>query len=250
MALTLSTIPDHIYHLHKASKIQLDMAELTKVAEEFNIQSDMPTISGPIPRLHGLALIPNCVRCPYCDKIYGKDSLRMHHSRDHSSIPTPDIASLPTCFAQQLNRGIYKTLFQVIVSPKTVITTPSNTIVENLRKERDTIIQKYIPHDVDAQAVNPWLLSTGWHTHVAEYETDELIHLVKIPKQENHLDKLSNAVLMLLEKGYGYLDQTSEIVLQKLNSADPAKDGSVFFLIYIQQRYIDKKCLAESTMFH
>ena len=247
MALTLSTIPDHIYHLHKSSKIQLDMAELTKVAKEFNIQSEMPKISGPIPRLHGLPLIPNCVRCPYCDKIYGKDSLRMHHSRDHPGTPTP--TSLPTCFAQQLNRNIYKTLFQVIVTPKTTIMTPANTIIENLRKERDTIIRKYIPHDVDARAVSPWLLATGWHTHVAEYETDELIHLVKVPKNEDHLDKLSKAVLMLLEKGYGYLDQTSEIVLQKLNSADPAKDGSVFFLIYIQQRYIDKKYLAELTMF-
>jgi len=236
MALTLSTIPDHIHHLHKSSKVPLNMAELTKLAKEFNIQSEMPTISGPIPRLHGLALIPNCVRCPLCDKIYGKDSLNMHYSRDHPGIPTP--TSLPTCFAQQLNRGIYKTLFQVIVPPKTTIMTPANTIIENLRKERDTIIQKYIPHDVDARAVSPWLLSTGWHTHVAEYDTDELIHLVKVPKQEDHLDKLSKAVLMLLEKGYGYLDQTSEIVLQRLNSADPAKDGSVFFLdIYTTEIY-------------
>jgi len=229
VALTLSSIHNHISSHHKNLIQNIDDTKLSKLAQEFGILPELPMISGPIMEVYGLPLFSNCTKCPQCGKIYGKDSLYMHYARSHPNIPIPNPHSLATCSAQQLDRGAHKSLFCVNVVPKQVATTPFMTIVEDLRNERDTIIQKYIPNNVDARAVSPWLLSTGWHAHVARYEMDELIHLVKVPKNENHLDKLPKAILILLEKGHGYLGQTSEIILQKLNSADPAKDGSVFF---------------------
>ncbi len=54
MALTLSAIPDHIYHFHTDLKAKLDMAKLTEIEKEYSLQSEMPTKSGPIPRLYCL----------------------------------------------------------------------------------------------------------------------------------------------------------------------------------------------------
>ncbi|KAF8811512.1 hypothetical protein BYT27DRAFT_7089397, partial [Phlegmacium glaucopus] len=73
--------------------------------------------------------------------------------------------------------------------------------------------------------VSPWLLATKWHIHTQPYNAEELCKLVAIPKSEGRLDKLVLAVQNILNHAYSIMTVTSTLVLQKLNTSDPGKEG-------------------------
>jgi hypothetical protein len=159
---------------------------------------------------------------PKCDNICSRESLRIHYSQQHSGMENCKINSLPGIFAQQLNQGANKRLFQVIPHLKSQTTVP---YIQNLWSKHDNFIQQYFPNDIDAWGVNSWLLATGLHIHIQPYDVTELHKLVSMPKNEERLDKLSHAVQSLLTHGYDLMEVTNTLILQKLNTADPKKDG-------------------------
>ena len=185
-------------------------------------------MNSPIPQVEGLLLFKDCIKCPKCDTIYSKESLRMHYSRHHPGMTNIKADSLPRIFAQQLNKGANKKLFEVIPSPTPTtsfsLSSPQD-IIQHLRSERNDLIEKYHPKEIDARAVSPWLLSTGWHIHIQPYNTEELCKLIAVPKNEGRLDRLGNAVQSLLSHAYDIMTVTSTLVLQKINTSDPVKDG-------------------------
>lgn len=135
------------------------------------------------------------------------------------------MTELPGFLAQQLDHGIHKPLFQIIPITKTTSTPLNTTLITRLREQRNKAIRSYVPQDIDARAVSPWLLTTGWHLHVQPFPVAELQRLVESPRKNDPLYKLSNAIDMLFERGLTLLDQTPELILQKLNSPDPQKKG-------------------------
>jgi hypothetical protein len=229
IALTGDSIGHHLHNFHNLDKgIQVDASKIKQIIKEYNLLQEMPLINGPIPQVEGLQLFKDCVKCPECDIIYSKVSLRMHYSRQHQGVSNLRADGLPGIFAQQLNKGANKKLFEVIPHPTSTtsfpISSPQN-IIQHLRSERNDLIEGYRPKEIDARAVSPWLLATGWHIHTQPYNAEDLCRLVAIPKNEGRLDKLGNAVQNVLDHSYNIMTLTSTLDLQKLNTSDPVKDG-------------------------
>ncbi|KAJ7829792.1 hypothetical protein B0H13DRAFT_2372371 [Mycena leptocephala] len=78
----------------------------------------------------------------------------------------------------------------------------------------------------NARMISPWLMRTGWHKLLEPYRAynDELIQLVSAPS-EDEFPALHAAVAAYFSEATGLITRTNEVVLQRLNSADPVKDG-------------------------
>ncbi|KAG2063025.1 hypothetical protein BDR04DRAFT_953732, partial [Suillus decipiens] len=78
----------------------------------------------------------------------------------------------------------------------------------------------------DNRMVSPWLLSTKWHEHTAGHDPATLRKLVEIPKADDPImPDLTYAVEQYFESALVILDTTEELILQRLNSPDPLKNG-------------------------
>ncbi|KAH7918103.1 hypothetical protein BV22DRAFT_985743, partial [Leucogyrophana mollusca] len=78
----------------------------------------------------------------------------------------------------------------------------------------------------DSRMVSPWLLTTKWHKHTEGHDVDGLRKLVAFPKGEEPATRgLTKAVESYYQAATGLLEHTDELVLQRLNSPDPAKSG-------------------------
>ena len=229
IALTGNNISNHFHNCHsEAQGIQVDVTKINNIVANYKLLQEMPVINGPIPQVDGLALFEDYVKCPECHAIYSRHSLRMHYSRLHSSQKACQANSLPGIFAQQLDQGANKKLFQVIPHAVPLTPTPtlsSHDLIQSLRSSRNDLIKSYCPKNTDARVISPWLLFTGWHIHTQPYKADDLRKLVAMPKNEGRLNKLNTAVQALFQHAYKILAVTDTLVLQKLNTADPMKDG-------------------------
>ena len=118
IALTGDNIGNHLHNFHNIGVgIRVDAFKIRQIINEYGLLKEIPIINGPIPQVEGLLLFKDCVKCPKCNNIYSKESLRMHYSRQHPDLINPKADSLPVIFAQQLNKGANKKLFEVIPTP-------------------------------------------------------------------------------------------------------------------------------------
>jgi hypothetical protein len=220
-ALLPTGVARHFSEKHKGIGVHIDQKQITDIATQWNLATEMPTINGPIVQISGLPLIEGCVKCPICSGVFSRTTMPSHHSSKHADIPTPGFSTLPPIHAQQLNKGQHKTLFEVIVISTFHNPAASNTILEHLRTSRDNMVTQYFPSTLDARALSPWMQYTGWQSHVQPFQTAELIALVGMPrKDETLLGKLAAGVTAIYDGGYQLIDKTNIIVLQKLKSDD------------------------------
>ena len=191
------------------------------IADEWHLEDEMPIIKGQPVQFGGLPLIEGCIKCPTCSGVFGKTTRPSHYSKCHPGIPSPKFSSLPEIYAQQLNKGQNKTLFEVIAATANLETAPSSMVIDHLRTFRDNLVPQYFPKTLDARALDPWMRFTGWHSHVQPFHIIELISMVSMPrKDEMILNKLAATVTAIYEKAYKFIDNTNTIVLQKLKTDD------------------------------
>jgi hypothetical protein len=112
-------------------------------------------------------------------------------------------------------------MFQIHPPPKKSLTAQEqkNALLE---EQMDSII---VPDDTtnpDARSVSPWLLTTHWHEHVQGYSVEELLKLISLPREEE-FPGLRGALLLYLQEAQDLMPQISELVLQRINTSNPAK---------------------------
>jgi len=214
-----------VHNLHKEISFQIGTQSLQLVREQHNLKTELPVLAGPIPQLQGLGVVKNCVECPLCSMVYMRTSLKMHYSRSHRGTSVPK--NLTPVTAQRLDNGSNKQLFTVIPTLQATTMSSAEEMISELRRNRNATISAYLPTTVDDRAVSPWLLSTHWHEHVRPYKTEELMDLVALPKHEGDLDQLNSAVLDVMNLACDVMDVTDDLILQRLNTNDPVKDGWV-----------------------
>jgi hypothetical protein len=83
----------------------------------------------------------------------------------------------------------------------------------------------------NARMITPWLLRNGWHKHLEPYRDydAQLIQLASVPSDEE-FPALHKAVASYFTAATNLIEHTNEVVLQRLNSADPVK--KCVFAIY------------------
>ena len=217
------SVARHISDHHKFLHVKVNEPQILAMAKHYELEEKLPTIKGPVPQFSGLPLFEGCIKCPICDAIYHRSSMKVHYSNQHPGAPTIDFGSLTEVSAQRLNKGKFgKTLFQVIIPAKCPDPiTATHSIVDHLRTNRDNLVPEYFSMALDARALSSWMKYTNWHVHVEGYHSSELIALVAMPsKNETLLAKLAEAVTGIYDMGYGFIDDSNILLLQRLKSED------------------------------
>lgn len=211
----------HFSEHHCSSQVKINEETILNIATQLNLLEEMPNIQSPVLYYQGLTLFQDCFKCLHCPKVFGKKTLPVHYSTDHPRQSRPKFDQLPPIYAQKLNNGQHKSLFEVFVPWAASVPTSTNKMIEQLRLSRDNLIPQYFPHTVDSRSLSPWMRYTGWHSYVAPYPTSWLIALVAMPqKDEPRLQKIKAAVASIFDSAYNYIDKTNLIVLQRLKTDD------------------------------
>lgn len=222
IALVLAHVQAHFRGVHSQAGIHVDVGKLFEACSLFCLVSELPTIGlGPIEEVEGLAVQESLV-CSICSALHTVEGkMRRHHSKHHPTLPRP--TSWKKVKVQRLNNGAAKSWFQIL--PQKVYTLAEDErIVEDCRKVVQEMwdMQEDKDKDTDARVVNSWLRSTRWHEYVKPYRTEDLRRLVAAPSPEE-FPGLKPAVLELLSLAMEALKQIPELVLERLNTPDPAK---------------------------
>ncbi|KAJ7098481.1 hypothetical protein C8R43DRAFT_251881 [Mycena crocata] len=203
------------------------VAEIEKIRLGCNLTESFPEFDGPTDVIAGVRLKGGdnrTVGCPECLVCGTKSHVRRHRkSVGHDS----DVKAVANVFYHQPNRGSIK--HNVWVRPQNAL--DDEAVDEDysalLREMLDFDWTTLRPDvDPDARQVSPWMQRTGWHLLTRGYDVADLRRLVAMPKKDDpEMPGLHALVDWYVEIANGLLENTSELVLQMLNSADPDKDG-------------------------
>jgi len=219
-----AAVTSHLLNVHKLKDICLTQDSIDKVCEEFKIPASLPSIQGPLPEIEGLVVLTTALQCKICRTVRGSlSSIKKHYSQNHPGNALETIDVTAQRLSQQPPHNAY---FPVIPTNKQLLTLPID--LNLLRTECDMAYVSFISVDVDKRTISPWLLTTGWHTHIAGYDIQKLRKLVEMPQpQEALLSKLEKGTTAVMQRGVELMKDTPLLVLQKLNSPDPIKEWVV-----------------------
>jgi Orsellinic acid/F9775 biosynthesis cluster protein D len=198
-----------------------DKGHIHNLIEQADISPTYPCIASsqtPCKPISGIT-IQNCAGCPYCPYTASKDAVRKHLKKEHSEqTGTPE----NNIFAQVINPGVTKILFRVMPPVSTATVTAGHS---SIRQDLEEFNWKSFARPVNTtnpRLISPWLMRTRWHLHVQGYDIDKLCALVAVPV-DDEFPGLQKHLLQYLESATDLLDYTDELVLQKINTADPEK---------------------------
>jgi hypothetical protein len=218
-------IPPDVAKTHiktEHSGMTFNAAKLEKVMAEEGVRSDMPSLQGPRPLVRELA-VQDALACSHCNKVLTNIvGMRNHHSEAHKGIKMP--GEWRACKAQQLRRGGLGT-HQMLWEVEGHVEEEDRTseLIGAMMKEMEVVLQ-VVEAPEDKRAVSPWLLTTGWHEHLAGRKTEDLMDLVAIPKKNDELmPLLKESIQAYYESALALVSSTDELTLQRLNSPDPGK---------------------------
>ncbi|KAI6009801.1 hypothetical protein EDC04DRAFT_2581486 [Pisolithus marmoratus] len=126
--------------------------------------------------------------------------------------------------------GSVRKLWQVTGDTRVGGDSRKKVLVDNLLKELDQEL-KTVQVPTDHHLVSPWLLTTHWHEWARWFRkpTEELRALVSPPHlsvpDEEQYKTLAKSIQLYFEEAVSLIDTTDELVLQRLNSPYPNKDG-------------------------
>jgi hypothetical protein len=210
----------HLDNQHADARIKIDKAKFEVVIEDLGVAECLPmTPVGIFPLVQGLKVYDG-YKCPQCSKVFSSvAAARKHHQKDHKESGLP--SEWVPCKMQQLNRGANNSYFEVILPPtQQQPLMEDEEIIAFIRSEIGITTEDWAISDM--RQISPWLLSTGWHKHVADFEVQELRSLAAFPEADE-FPGLGPAVHAYFKKATEFIDSTEDLILQQLNTADPAK---------------------------
>lgn len=225
IALLGNFTKSHIQHQHP--HLPFALFDLTKVEERFGFVCDdgFPTFMENMTPFGGLPIYSGLL-CDYCDVKYrSKDKMRNHHYNAHTDTPCP--SSWKACMVQQFNRSNAKSYFQVDFehSVNDQASTSDNPYMTLVSEASETVVQlhsKIEAETANARLISPWLLSTHWHLFIDGYDSAKLLAMVAYPIP-SEFPTLSTLVALYTQHCVELIHLTDDIVLQRLNTPDPAK---------------------------
>jgi Orsellinic acid/F9775 biosynthesis cluster protein D len=218
----------HISNKHPELSLSFNKTHFYSIVKDLAIiPADLPAnISGPRKPVHGL-LIHDTIACGHCSSIFGKlTSMQNHHRSQHCDLPMP--SSWRSCKGQHMKSegvGMHRTFWEVIADEEVLPKSSRSIMVEQLMKEVNKELNM-VQVPSDHRLVSPWLLTTQWHKYVESYNTsiEVLRGRVAFPQpQEEDYYTLIHSVELYFQKAVDLIENTDELVLQRLNSPDPIK---------------------------
>jgi hypothetical protein len=210
-----------------------------EIREEFpEIKPEME----PRPAFSGVHITRDQHGCAYCPYVAVEKVVKAHVKSKH---PDKRVKTRSGVATQVLNTGFCKTQFRVVELPDDEPpSTPSSELTPPPPTQRpppltqrsmaaktlSDLVEDFDPKDYRAvdlpnpRMIAPWLLCNGWHEHLHPYREndEELRQLVSLPSDEE-FPILHEAVASYFWTATNLIKKTNEVVLQRLNSADPDK---------------------------
>ena len=216
-------VKHHFKDAHKEDKINVNMDRINQIANMSNIPKSYPQpwIEGPYPEVAGLAIVTG-FKCPHCFRVStSTEKLRKMYSIDHPNNTGPVPKSWTSCHIKQIHPGAAKSLWwaqpanaPVPSSTEQTLATLQSTVDEWLKIE---------PVTRDARVISPWLLANKWHLYIGALDKPTLAHLVTLPGHQDTLYHLSHNIKEYFAQCESFLSNTDVLVLQHLNSPNPAE---------------------------
>lgn len=221
-ALTPIQVQPHLSYSHANAHIHIDPKLFESAVKAMDVLSMLPPVpdSGSFPQVQGLKLFQG-IGCEFCVKPFGETSgMLKHHRENHSHEPIPRHWRI--AFYQQFHPKYARTLFEVV--PKTSHqSTTIDDLIANLQEDLLPATSDVVVTRARPRMISPWLRTTKWHEHVAPFPVAELRALVATPKKEE-LPGLALSIQFYFARATKLIETTDELVLQYLNSPDPAKE--------------------------
>lgn len=223
-AYTSENLGEHLRTTHGISKSEESEAQFANIAKQLSIAAKYPAVEASMEGVQpfaGLA-ITDCWGCSLCP-VAGSHAyiLKRHIPANHQGKQGEPVPNIQT---QVLNRAITKTNFRIKASPPTT--------ASNIRKSPEEALMSMFSeyHAITASAartapnarlISPWLNRTRFHILVEGYNTEELRHLVSLPKKGTDLAWVHSLVLSYMEDSSALVEFTQLQSLQRINSYDP-----------------------------
>lgn len=214
-------ICEHMKRNHSESPWSIHKAGLLKIAEAADISTSYPLIKKSRQPYHvysGIQVLQSS-GCPHCYYAACRKVVLQHMKQVHPNeggIPEHDILT------QVIAQGIAGDRYIRVKHRTPPI--PSSVVNPMLNDFQKFDWKAFTDDDdsVNARMVSPWLMRTGWHKHILGKNVKSLCQRVSYPKEDT-LSSLHEAVAMYFNKATALIDVTDTLVLQILNSPDPAK---------------------------
>ncbi|KAF8120689.1 hypothetical protein EV363DRAFT_1188557, partial [Boletus edulis] len=225
-----STVQAHIDNKHPELLFAFNQDQFDDATRGIQLASTFPdTIPGPRSIVHGLAIC-EAIACDQCPTVMTSiKKMKHHHLHNHQGLLIPQ--KFRACKAQRMKTegaGKKRTLWEMVVTTDPAANSKEimvTTLMAELNKELEVV---QIP--TDNRLVSPWLRTTRWHEHVAatSMSIDDLRTKIALPRpqrEEPCCKNLQQLVEQYFQEALELIDTTDELVLQRLNSPDPAKYG-------------------------
>ncbi|KAI6119109.1 hypothetical protein EV401DRAFT_1888401, partial [Pisolithus croceorrhizus] len=221
----------HLVNKHPELLSTFDQGHFDLITSQLQVTTSLPTITGPRPKVHGLEVF-DAMACSFCSMVYTKPKkMKEHHGLQHRHIPMPQ--HWRSCKAQRMKpkgAGTLRQLWEVTMEVTEGEDTREKVLVDKLLEELGEQLDA-VQVPTDGRLVTPWLLTTRWNEWAKWFKkpTDKLRALVALPRsstaEEEHYKMVSESIQLYFEEALALIDTTDELVLQRLNSPDPTKEG-------------------------
>ncbi|KAJ7467398.1 hypothetical protein B0H11DRAFT_2046928 [Mycena galericulata] len=224
-AFTMDNVINHLSTAHKLKMKKDVRVPILELGVRANIKKTYPMIESTKEgtlQYSGLALKGDLSGCPDCGYTAALTKVQAHIREN----PEHTGQLLTNMYAQVLNTGATKTNIRVIPRPVEK-KTPAGPCAELLEQIHNFDWRGYQKKEVpNARMISPFLMRTRWHEDMLPYQDrlPEIRELASMPKK-TEFPGLHELIKAYLQKATALLDATDELVLQRLNSADPDKDG-------------------------
>ncbi|KAG5335205.1 hypothetical protein C0989_001870 [Termitomyces sp. Mn162] len=222
IALAPGHMVEHIKNQHGDCGIRLDQKLVDEDLALLMLSPQLPLMDTAIrDEILGLS-VHSAWQCNLCNKVYGaQSSMLKHHNMEHNTMPVP--TTWTQVYAQRLNHTLHRSFFPITPALQP-IKQPAQIIIHELRSRMEALDGKPTGHRLDPRLLSPWLKSNRWSELIKNHSIDELLALVA-PVKTTEFPRLVEAVHSLFLGSEDMFSFIPELILQRLNSPDPAKDG-------------------------
>jgi hypothetical protein len=224
VGLASNALHGHITDTDKRSLDSKTLVDIQDIGKRFKVQDQFIVREAsrhPMDIIEGIAVATNA-GCPDCLFTANIHNVKKHMLKNHPQSTKRPIAKV---HYQVINPGYSKTNIRVYPPRRTV----------NPLSLEDSIIRKFVDFDpdplglstppADSRLISSWILRTGFHELTKGLDIAKCRDLVSLPQLgEPHLAALKEVIKTYWEQATDLIERTEHIVLQKLNTGDPAKE--------------------------
>jgi len=226
-AILPANVFSHIKARHPDFKIEPNVKrDISRDLPLFDLPDNFPDIpTATVAYIQGLQVL-DAIYCDQC--LVTKqhvDNIVRHYRLNHPGERKPTV--WPEGPAQRFTNGvgIHQQIFRV--STAEAVADPGTFDISQIFSRIEET-EKALTPDLDVRNVTPWLRITKWHQMVEGHGVADLRSLVSFPTVQE-FPVLQEVVLSMLVGASDLIEHTTSLVLQILNSSDPAKRFVVLF---------------------